>query len=247
MPRGLPGVIQLVWKGFWNICTDDFKIQNLYVKNIMFAYSLPMSTSTWCSDHCNGPAGYISGELKSEKHKYGKSPHLKKPSSSTNHSNYPINYNYVQRKILVKRTQVTIPIQDTKTLKDQQTPLNCSSLVNAIKPTTLNHSLRETTEFKIIIFILIPVQRILREVINSHHWNYYFSFFFWWILSYPTISHLIAPSLYPLSNQAPPSPPIFWGQEGAPEFHLEGLFETSRRKWLLFGQPIQTPLHLWLT
>jgi hypothetical protein len=73
-PRGLPGVIQLVWKGFWSVCTDNFEIWNLYAKNIIFAYSLPTSTSTWHSDHCNGPGGYMSGELKSEKHKYRKSP-----------------------------------------------------------------------------------------------------------------------------------------------------------------------------
>jgi hypothetical protein len=32
------------------------------------------------------------------KHEYGKSPHLKKPSSSTDHSNYPIKYNYLQER-----------------------------------------------------------------------------------------------------------------------------------------------------
>jgi hypothetical protein len=58
----------------WSICSDKFEIQNLYVKNIMFAYSLPMSISTWYSNHCNGPGGYMSGELKSENIKYRKAP-----------------------------------------------------------------------------------------------------------------------------------------------------------------------------
>jgi hypothetical protein len=88
------------------------------MKNIMFAYSLPMSTSTWHSDYCSRPGGYMSGELKLEKHKYRKIPYLKKLLSSTDHLNHPINYNYIQTKILVKRTQVTIPLQDMKTLKD---------------------------------------------------------------------------------------------------------------------------------
>jgi hypothetical protein len=59
---------------FWSIWKNNFKIWNLYVKNIMFAYSLPMSTSTWHSDHHNGPGGYMSGELKSENIKYQKAP-----------------------------------------------------------------------------------------------------------------------------------------------------------------------------
>jgi hypothetical protein len=63
---------------FWSICTDKFKIRNLYVKNIMFAYSLLTLTSTWRSDHHNGPGGYMSGQLKSEKYKISKSPHSKK-------------------------------------------------------------------------------------------------------------------------------------------------------------------------
>jgi hypothetical protein len=55
---------------FWSICTDKFEIWNLYAKDILFAYSLPMSTSTWHSDYCNGPGGYISRELKLENIKY---------------------------------------------------------------------------------------------------------------------------------------------------------------------------------
>jgi hypothetical protein len=59
---------------FWSIWVNNFEIRNLYVKNIMFACSLPTSTSTWRSDHCNGPGGYMSGELKSENIKYRKAP-----------------------------------------------------------------------------------------------------------------------------------------------------------------------------
>jgi hypothetical protein len=87
---------------FQSICANIFEIQNLYAKNIMFAYSLPTSTSTWHSDHCNGPGGYMSGELKLENINTEKSPYSKKPSSSTDHLNHPIDYNYIQRKILVK-------------------------------------------------------------------------------------------------------------------------------------------------
>jgi hypothetical protein len=60
--------------GFWSIWMNNFESQNLYVKNIMFACSLPTSTSTWHSDHRNGPGGYMSGELKSENIKYRKAP-----------------------------------------------------------------------------------------------------------------------------------------------------------------------------
>jgi hypothetical protein len=41
-------------------------MSNLYVKNIMFAYSLLTSTSTWHSEHHIRSSGYMSGELKSE-------------------------------------------------------------------------------------------------------------------------------------------------------------------------------------
>jgi hypothetical protein len=47
---------------------------NLYVKNIIFVYWLPMSTSTWCSNHHNGPGGYMSGELRSENINKKKAP-----------------------------------------------------------------------------------------------------------------------------------------------------------------------------
>jgi hypothetical protein len=80
---------------FQSIWMNNFEIWNLYVKNIMFVYSLPMSTSTWLSDHYNGPGGYMSGELKSENIKYRKSPYLKKPLSSNKIYNCPITYNQV--------------------------------------------------------------------------------------------------------------------------------------------------------
>jgi hypothetical protein len=66
---------------FWSVCNDNFEMRNLYAKNIMFACSLPTSTSTWRSEHRNGPAGYMSGELKSENIKYRKAP--------TRRSHYP--------------------------------------------------------------------------------------------------------------------------------------------------------------
>jgi hypothetical protein len=64
--RRSPRVTQLVHRGFGVILTEFFEIWHLYVKNIIFAYSLPMLTSTWYSDHRNGPGGYMSVELKSE-------------------------------------------------------------------------------------------------------------------------------------------------------------------------------------
>jgi hypothetical protein len=59
---------------FRSICANNFEIQNLYVKNIMFACSLPTSTSTWRSEHHNRPGGYMSGELKSENINIEKAP-----------------------------------------------------------------------------------------------------------------------------------------------------------------------------
>jgi hypothetical protein len=40
------------------------------------------------------------------KYKYRKSPHSKKSSSSTDHLNRSINYNYIRRKILVKEPKL---------------------------------------------------------------------------------------------------------------------------------------------
>jgi hypothetical protein len=64
----------LVWKVVGAILTEFPEMWNLYAKNIMFASSLPTSTSTWCSNHRNGPGGYMSGELKSENIKKKKTP-----------------------------------------------------------------------------------------------------------------------------------------------------------------------------
>jgi hypothetical protein len=66
IPRGYPISLGI----FWSIYTNKFKIWNLYAKNIIFAYSLPTSTSTWHSDHCSRPGGYMSRELKLENIKY---------------------------------------------------------------------------------------------------------------------------------------------------------------------------------
>jgi hypothetical protein len=63
-------------EGFWGIWMNNFEIWNFYVKNIIFACSLPMSTSTWHSDHGNRPGRYMSGELKLENIKISKSPPL---------------------------------------------------------------------------------------------------------------------------------------------------------------------------
>jgi hypothetical protein len=59
---------------FRSICMNKFEIQNVYAKNIIFACSLPTSTSTWHSDHRNIPGGYMSGELKSENINMEKAP-----------------------------------------------------------------------------------------------------------------------------------------------------------------------------
>jgi hypothetical protein len=61
-------------EGFRSDPREFSKICNLYVKNIMFVCSLPTSTSTWQSDYCNRPGGYISVELKSENINRKKAP-----------------------------------------------------------------------------------------------------------------------------------------------------------------------------
>jgi hypothetical protein len=117
-------------EGFWSIWMNNFEIWNLYAKNIMFVCSLPMSTSTWHSDYCNGPSGYMSGELKSENIKYRKSPHSKKPLSSNKTYNHPIIYNEAQKDIRTLYSTILQYSKDpqdhkdhtTKTLLDQQDP-----------------------------------------------------------------------------------------------------------------------------
>jgi hypothetical protein len=79
--RRSPRVTRLVRRGFGVILREFFKIWNLYAKNIMFGCSLPTSTSTWHSDHHNGPGGYMSGELKLENINMEKAP--------TQQSHYP--------------------------------------------------------------------------------------------------------------------------------------------------------------
>jgi hypothetical protein len=74
---------------------------NLYVKNIIFAYSLPMSTSTWHSDHRNGPGGYMSGELKTENINKEKAPTQKSHhAAKITQLSYQIQLH--SRKILIK-------------------------------------------------------------------------------------------------------------------------------------------------
>jgi hypothetical protein len=109
---------------------NNFEIRNLYAKNIMFACSLPTSTSTWHSDHCNRPGGYMSGELKLESIKYRKSPHSKKLLSSNKTYNHPIIYNKAQKDIRTLYSTILQYSKDpqdhkdntTKTLLDQQDP-----------------------------------------------------------------------------------------------------------------------------
>jgi hypothetical protein len=78
---------------------NNFEIWILNMTMIMFSYSLPTSTTTWYSDYCKGPGGYMSGELKSENIKYRKVPHLKKLLSSNKTYNCPIIYNKAQKDI----------------------------------------------------------------------------------------------------------------------------------------------------
>jgi hypothetical protein len=75
---------------FQSIWMNNFKIRNLYAKNITFACSLPTSTSTWRSDHRIRPSGYMSGELKSENINTEKAPtrrshHPAKDPQSSHH------------------------------------------------------------------------------------------------------------------------------------------------------------------
>jgi hypothetical protein len=144
---------------FLSVCMNIFEIWSLYVKNITFAYSLLTLTSTWHSNHHNGPGGYMCGELKSENINTEKAPTRRSHHPAQDHLNHPINYNYIRSKILVKRTQVTIPLQNTKTLKRLKDPLRLQFTCEYNKkPITSNHSLREALEFKIITFLLTLLQ-----------------------------------------------------------------------------------------
>jgi hypothetical protein len=127
----------LVRKGFRVILREFSKMCNLYAKNIMFAYSLPMSTSTWRSNHHNGPGVYMSGELKSE--------NINKKKAPTQKSQHPAKITQLShriqlhsRKILVKEIRFFYELQRPSRPK---TLTNCSSLLNAIT-NNLDHSLR---------------------------------------------------------------------------------------------------------
>jgi hypothetical protein len=64
----------LVQKVVRIILREFSEIWKLYMKNIIFAYSQPTSMSTWYSDYGNGPAGYLTRELKSENINQKKAP-----------------------------------------------------------------------------------------------------------------------------------------------------------------------------
>jgi hypothetical protein len=84
------------------ILREFSEMWNLYAKNIMFAWSLPTSTSTGNSDHCNRPGGYMSGELKSENINMKKAPTRKSHHPVKRSLNYPIEYNYIEERYYSK-------------------------------------------------------------------------------------------------------------------------------------------------
>jgi hypothetical protein len=181
-------------EGFQSIWTNNFKIQNLYVKNIIFAYSLPTSTSTWHSNHRNGPGGYMSGELKSEKIKYRKAL-LEEAIIQQQDLQLP---HYIQpsyRKIFILYTRLLHntrkTLKPTKTIQLRPSLINktltdCCLYLNAITTDDLKYSLREAAGFKIITCYYSSTSRESpREVINSLCWNYYFSFLFFGNLELP--------------------------------------------------------------
>jgi hypothetical protein len=133
---------------FQSIWMNKFKCRNLYVKNITFACSLPMSTSTWHSDHHIRPGGYMSGELKSENINTEKAPTrrshhpAKDPQSSQRIQTkskkdiiilYSIILQYSKRP---SRQHNQRPSSINKTLTD------CCSYLNTITIDDLEHSLR---------------------------------------------------------------------------------------------------------
>jgi hypothetical protein len=133
---------------FRSIWTNNFKIRNLYAKNITFACALPTSTSTWRSDHRIRPGGYMSGELKSENINTEKAPtrrshHPAKRStivpSHTTTSKKDISTLYSTILQYSKDPQKNYnqdPPRSTKTLTD------CCLHLNAITIDDLEHSLR---------------------------------------------------------------------------------------------------------
>jgi hypothetical protein len=132
---------------FRSICVNNFKIWNLYVKNIMFACSLPTSSSTWRSDHHIGPGGYMSGELKSENINMEKAPtrrsHHPPKDPQSSHQIQPS-----PRKILVLYTRLFYNTQkDPQDLQPRPSSINktlmdCCSHLNTIMIDDLKHSLR---------------------------------------------------------------------------------------------------------
>jgi hypothetical protein len=110
----------------------------LYAKNIMFACSLPMSTSTWHSDHHNGPGRYMSGELKTE--------NINKEKAPTRKSHHPAKITQLShqiqlhsRKILVK--EIRFFYESAKTLKTEdprrlQFTLECNNQQPRLLPET---------------------------------------------------------------------------------------------------------------
>jgi hypothetical protein len=142
----------LVMKGFRSILREFSEMWNLYAKNIMFACSLPTSTSTWHSDYHNRPGGYMSGELKSE--------NVNKKKAPTRQSHHPAKitqlFHQIQlhsRRILVKEIRFLYELQRPSRLK---TLTDCSSLLNTIT-NNLDRSLRQAGEFKIIMFLTHPI------------------------------------------------------------------------------------------
>jgi hypothetical protein len=81
-------------EGFLSDPREFSEIWNLYVKNIIFAYSLPTSTSTWYSNYHNRPSRYISRELKLENINK-KKPLLNKAIINQRSLNHSIEYNYI--------------------------------------------------------------------------------------------------------------------------------------------------------
>jgi hypothetical protein len=132
---------------FRSIWANNFEIQNLYVKTITFACSLPTSTSTWCSDHHIGPGGYMSGELKLENIHTEKAP--------TQRSHYPAQRSTIIPSYTTKSqkdisTLYSTILQYSKDLQDLQprpssinkTLTDCCSYLNAIMIDDLECSLR---------------------------------------------------------------------------------------------------------
>jgi hypothetical protein len=163
---------------FWSIWVNNFKIWNLYVKNIMFVCSLLTTTSTWHSNQRNGPGGYMSGELKSENIKWKKAP--------TQRSHYPAirptiiphttksseRYSYLildYFTILEKTLKTDKNIQPRLSLINK-TLMDCCLYLNTISTNDLEYSLREAGEFKIITcYYSLTLRASPREVINSLH------------------------------------------------------------------------------